>query len=167
MSYPQLPVAERITVHEKEVDLNQLPAPLRVDEDLGILTFPEITGQVVYRAGNSLFECRASKTPDGDYLLMFPTETKGWVPQNEHDACHYGRKLFKSNDLVAMRSSNQGNTWTEARPAFDIDYNQHGFIPLIPRGSRRIYCFGTQPIWQVRSAIINARIWTCSRITAS
>jgi hypothetical protein len=31
--------------------------------------------------------------------------------------------------------------------AFDIDYNQHGFIPLIPRGSKRIYAFGTQPVW--------------------
>jgi hypothetical protein len=31
--------------------------------------------------------------------------------------------------------------------AFEIDYNQHGFVPFIPRGERRIYAFGTQPIW--------------------
>lgn len=29
-----------------------------------------------------------------------------------------------------------------------VDYNLHGFVPLIPRGESRIYCFGTQPIWR-------------------
>ena len=41
---------------------------------------------------------------------------------------------------------NKGKTWTGPKIAFDIDYSQHGFIPLIPHNSRRIYAFGTQPI---------------------
>ena len=49
--------------------------------------------------------------------------------------------------MVAFRSSDQGKTWQGSTVAFDIDYNQHGFIPLIPKGSKRIYAFGTQPVW--------------------
>ena len=50
------------------------------------------------------------------------------------------------NELVAYRSSDDGKTWDGPTTAFDIDYSQHGFIPLIPKGSNRIYAFGTQPI---------------------
>jgi Neuraminidase (sialidase) len=49
--------------------------------------------------------------------------------------------------MMAMRSSDKGRTWSQPEVAFDIDYNQHGFVPLIPRGSQRIYAFGTQPVW--------------------
>ena len=51
MNYPRLPLATHITLHEKEIDLSRLPNGLRVDEDLGLVTLPEVTGQVVYRAG--------------------------------------------------------------------------------------------------------------------
>ena len=81
------------------------------------------------------FETRATKTPGGDYLLMFP------------DGGHYGFVVNrKINDMLAYRSSDKGKTWTGPTVAYKIPYNQHGFIPLIPRGSKRIYCFGTQPI---------------------
>ncbi len=53
--------------------------------------------------------------------------------------------------MLAYRSSDRGRTWTGPAVAFDIDYSQHGFIPLIPRGSKRIYAFGTQPIIGYRS----------------
>jgi Neuraminidase (sialidase) len=49
--------------------------------------------------------------------------------------------------MLEYRSSDHGRTWTGPTIAFDIDYNQHGFVPLIPKGSKRIYAFGTQPIW--------------------
>ncbi len=149
MSYPQLPLADTLTVHDKPLSVTQLPAPLRADEDLGIVTFPQVTGQVVYRAKHWLYECRATKTPGGDYLLMFPTEAKGWEPQNEVAGCHYGGKTVKVNDMVAMRSSDRGQTWGAPQIAFDTEYNHHGFIPFIPKGSSRIYAFGTQPIWPI------------------
>ncbi|MDD4108978.1 MAG: sialidase family protein, partial [Prolixibacteraceae bacterium] len=85
-----------------------------------------------------LYETRAIKTPDGDYLLMFP------------NGGHYGgagKSGKKVNDMLAYRSNDKGKTWAGPTVAFDIDYNQHGFISLIPRGTKRIYAFGTQPIW--------------------
>jgi hypothetical protein len=87
-----------------------------------------------------LFEARACITPGGDYLLLFP------------DGGHYGGSAKKVNDMLAYRSSDKGRTWQGPTVAFDIDYNQHGFVPLIPRGGRRIYGFGTQPIWGAWSA---------------
>jgi Neuraminidase (sialidase) len=71
---------------------------------------------------------------------------------------HYGGRAGKANDLIAYRSSDKGNTWTGPELALDIDYSQHGFIPLIPTGSKRIYAFGTQPIKEEREGRENCPI---------
>ena len=47
--------------------------------------------------------------------------------------------------MIAYRSGDNGKSWKGPTIAFDIDYSQHGLIPLIPSGSK-IYAFGTQPI---------------------
>ena len=49
---------------------------------------------------------------------------------------------------MAFRSSDGGESWHGPGIAFAIDYNQHGFVPFIPRGGSRIYSFGTQPVWE-------------------
>jgi N-acetylneuraminic acid mutarotase len=107
-----------------------------VRQSLGLLCARAVDGQIVHRARQgSIFETRATITPAGDYLLMFP--------EGQHYAGSKGRKV---NTLLAYRSSDKGRTWQGPTDAFHIDYSQHGFIPLIPRGSKRIYAFGTQPI---------------------
>ena len=145
MNYEAIPLAETITVQDRPISISTPPAGLRVLESCGLLTASEVEGTVLFRAKGSLFETRATKTPGGDFLLMFPTDTADHDPTEGH--CHYGRASKKVNDLVALRSSDGGNTWSDPDIAFDINYNQHGFIPLIPRGGKRLYAFGTQPIW--------------------
>ena len=145
MGYKPLPLAEQVTVHGVRVDTGAPPAGLRVLEEVGLLSVPGVDGQVIYRAPGSLFETRATVTPGGDYLLMFPTDSAGHDPAEGH--CHYGRAESKVNDLVAFRSSDGGESWHGPRIAFAIDYNQHGFVPFIPRAGSRLYAFGTQPIW--------------------
>jgi hypothetical protein len=140
-----LPLLTETTIAHRTVQFDRLPADLRVDEKLAlVLASPAISGQVVHVASDWLYETRATKTPAGDYLLMFPTNTR----ERPTGYAHYGGSRYeKTNDMVAYRSKDQGRTWQEPTVAFDIDYNQHGFIPLIPRGSKRIYAFGTQPVW--------------------
>ena len=113
------------------------PSGFVFDAELGLLRHNSLQGQVVHKAKDGvrgLFETRAVRTPKGDLLLMFP------------EGNHYAAGGGKVNDLVAYRSSDNGRTWNGPTIGFDIDYSQHGFIPLIPRGSTRIYAFGTQPI---------------------
>lgn len=113
------------------------PKNLIADAELGILRHHSLTGQLIHKAPDNvrgLFETRAVRTPKGDLLLMFPVGN------------HYAAGAGKVNDLLAYRSSDNGNTWNGPTVAFKIDYSQHGFIPLIPKGSTRIYAFGTQPI---------------------
>jgi hypothetical protein len=86
-------------------------------------------------------------TPRGDYLLMLTT--------GQH---HYGGRLTKVNDMVSFRSSDQGRTWIGPQIAWNIPYNQHGFVPLIPRGTERIYAFGTEPIFSMFDRPENAPI---------
>ncbi|MBM3502049.1 MAG: exo-alpha-sialidase [Armatimonadetes bacterium] len=146
---PSLPLLKETTIADRVMDLDRLPSGLRVDGNLAlVLGSPALSGQVVYTAARNLFETRATKTPGGDYLLMFPTDTTQ-LPTAEYDWCHYGGHDHKVNDMVAFRSCDQGKTWQGPTVAFDIDYNQHGFVPLIPRGSKRIYAFGTQPVWDL------------------
>jgi hypothetical protein len=145
MSYQPLQLAEQVAVHGTRVTTGSPPGGLRVLEEVGVLSVPGVNGQVIYRAPGSLFETRATVTPGGDFLLMFPTDSADHDPDEGH--CHYGRAERKVNDLVAFRSSDGGDSWHGPRVAFDIDYNQHGFVPFIPRGGNRLYAFGTQPIW--------------------
>lgn len=134
---PPLPLGEEITVHGTPISLKAPPKGLVVREAIGLLTAEALDGQVVYRAEGKdhLLETRATITPGGDYLLM--------TPIGDGYANGQGKKM---NTLVAFRSSDKGRTWQGPTPAFNIDYSQHGFVPLIPRGSKRIYAFGTQPI---------------------
>jgi hypothetical protein len=133
-----------IEIHGKIVNTANPPAPLCTRNDLGIVTLKWVQGQIIHRARDAnrgLYEIRGVITPKGDYLIMFP------------DGGHYGHAgqtgAGKVNDILAFRSKDKGQTWAGPTVAFDIDYNQHGFIPLIPKRSERIYAFGTQPIWDM------------------
>ena len=133
---PPLPLAETIDLQGQNVALASPPRGLVVREKIGLVTVAALDGQVVYRARRGrLFETRAVKTPGGDFLLMFP--------EGEHYGASKGNKV---NDLMAVRSGDGGKTWGTPTVAFEIPYNQHGFVPLTPRGTRRLYAFGTQPI---------------------
>ncbi|MHB1295650.1 MAG: sialidase family protein [Anaerolineae bacterium] len=130
--------ATHVQIAQVDLPLSKLPKGCTVREDLGIVAYAGLDGHVVHRSPEpktSLFETRATITPSGDYLLMFP------------EGKHYGKAEHKVNDMLAYRSSDKGQTWAGPRVAFDIDYNQHGFVPLIPQGAQRIYAFGTQPVW--------------------
>ena len=133
-------LAQHVTVGGREVAVAAPPRGLVTRDDLGILAHESLAGQVVHRTAGPkipLYETRATVTPGGDFLLMFP------------EGGHYGHGAAKVNDMLAYRSSDGGKSWRGPTVAFDIDYNQHGFIPLIPKGSQRIYAFGTQPIWDL------------------
>ena len=130
-------LAKKITVGGASIHPAAPPRGLVLREKLGLVTAKAVDGQIVHRAqsGKDVYETRAVITPGGDFLLMFP------------EGKHYGHsKGAKTNDMIAYRSSDKGETWKGPEVAFDIDYNQHGFVPLVPRGAKRIYAFGTQPI---------------------
>ena len=120
-----------------KVSLGKPPRGFVADTKLGLLRHRVLKGQVLHttRKGlRGLFETRGVRTPKGDLLMMFP------------EGNHYAAGSGKVNDMIAYRSSDTGKTWKGPSIVFDIDYSQHGLIPLIPNGSKRIYAFGTQPI---------------------
>ena len=135
---------DTITIQSTEISTARPPPPLITQKEFGIVSAPPVHAQIIARARDpkrGLYEIRGTVTPNGDYLVLYP------------DGGHYGgaghRGDGKVNDMLAYRSSDQGKTWQGPTVAFDIDYNQHGFIPFIPKGSQRIYAFGTQPIWDM------------------
>ncbi|MFA5189505.1 MAG: sialidase family protein [Verrucomicrobiia bacterium] len=136
VALPKAGPASEISVGGAKFDPTDPPGTLVFRKTLGLVTAPQVDGQLVHESKTRLFETRATLTPRGDYLLMFP------------EGDHYGGRTNKINDLMAMRSSDKGRTWSALKPAFNIDYNQHGFVPLIPRGTKRIHAFGTQPVFQ-------------------
>jgi hypothetical protein len=133
--FPALPIVETLKIGSAEISTKQPPAGLVVNDVTGLIAVKALGGQVVHRTTTRVLETRATTTPGGDYLLMFP--------EGDHYAKSKGEKM---NSMMAYRSSDHGKTWQGPTVAFDIPYSQHGFIPLIPRGSKRIYAFGTQPI---------------------
>ena len=144
MNNSSFQIDTQIKIGGVEIDTLHPPKAMVLDETLGLLLANNnIAGKVIYTATDMLLETRATITPNRDYLLMFPTNTKERPIGN----CHYNGKKEKVNDMVAFRSKDKGKTWLGPDVAFDIDYNQHGFIPLIPKNSNRIYAFGTHPFW--------------------
>jgi hypothetical protein len=135
-TYPPLPIAEKITIQGIEIGTGKPPIGTAVREHLGLLTDERLDGQVIHRTDSRILETRATITPNGDWLLMFP--------EGEHYANAKGRP--KVNSLVAYRSRDKGKTWNGPKVAFEADYSQHSWIPLIPRGTKRLYAFATQPI---------------------
>ena len=119
------------------LSLDNLPPFLEADSALGLLRHSSVQGQVLHVAPldvRGLFETRAVRTPKGDLMVMFPVGN------------HYAAGAGKVNSMIMYRSQDDGKSWEGPAVAFDIEYSQHGFIPLIPKGSKRIYAFGTQPI---------------------
>lgn len=118
-------------------DVSMLPEPLVADNVLGILRHQKLSGEILHVAPDmvrGLFETRATRTPGGDLLVMFPVGN------------HYAAAAGKVNEMISYRSSDNGRTWRGPKVAYEIEYSQHGFVPLIPRGTKRIYAFGTQPL---------------------
>ncbi len=130
-----LPLMETVTVNGIDLSAKSPPKGLVLDPETGLLLSSLMKGQVVHRTQTRILETRATITPKGDYLLMFP--------EGDHYAKSKGEKI---NSMMVCRSADHGKTWSAPAVAYDIPYGQHGFIPLIPRGTRRIYAFGTQPV---------------------
>ena len=133
---PYLPPLETITVGGVDIHPASPPPRFHNYPDLGIMVNRGMSAVRVYAhqpPERWCGESRCIRLPGGAYLLML-TIGRG----------HYGNQLKKVNDIVAFRSTDQGKTWTGPKAAWHIPYNQHGFVPLIPRGSKRIYAFGTE-----------------------
>jgi len=137
------------------VTVNSLPKGLRHASDLGVVVpewlpvrvihrfaQPDLDGKVTSRAGELqdpvvYVDCpRPFVTPGGDYLLTI-INGKG----------HYGftDPHCKVNDILVYRSKDRGKTWSGPTLSTVIPYNQHAWVPLVPKGSRRIYIFCTEP----------------------
>jgi len=132
------PISPVVSVGGLEIRTDAPPPGIVLRRDLGLIAVAALDGQLIHQAQTRLYETRATITPAGDYLLMFP------------DGEHYGTGKGKRNTMLAYRSKDRGRTWQGPTEPFRIDYSQHGFIPLIPRGGKRIYAFGTQPIDAMR-----------------
>lgn len=127
-------LAAEVEIGTRAVPTTALPSSLRLLPDLGLVVAAPVAGQHIHTARTEVYESRATITPAGDFLLMSP------------DGGHYNGTTKKLNDLVAYRSRDHGRTWEGPTVPIKIDYNLHGFIPLIPRGTKRLYNFGTQPL---------------------
>lgn len=134
------------------INMSAPPAGLRADSQLGVIYPGCMAAERMHRwpaPFDKLFETRSVITPAREYLVV---ATAG--------KAHYGgvSPSEKVNDLFAYRSSDRGATWSGPSLLWEVEYNQHGFVPLIPRGSARIYAFVTEPMAGRYNGVENAVI---------
>jgi len=121
---------DTINIGGIKINLDSVPKGLTLHRDIGIISSSAVQGKVIFHS-DFVWVPRAIITPKGDYLVLFP-EGKG--------------RYYQGKLMLAFRSSDKGKTWNGPTIALDSSQSHHGFVPLIPRGSKRIYAFGTQPI---------------------
>ncbi len=142
-------LATKLTLGGVEIDPHNPPEGLKtITGDVGLIVNECIFAQLISHVRS--YETRAVITPRGDLLYM--------GVQGQHYAPPGGAYGQRLNKMVAYRSSDKGITWTGPTPPWETPYAQHGFIPLIPKGSKRIYCFGTEPIPEQREGRENCPI---------
>jgi hypothetical protein len=150
-------LASQVRIARAALPTGSLPRGLRVDERLGLVVHEGISGSLLYsNPYGGLYETRAEVTPNGDLLLMFPDALANTVRRGPNG--HYGGQKQKVNRMLALRSRDRGRTWTAPFVPFDQDFNQHGFVPLKPRGTRTLCCFGTQPAFDRFNGVEDAAI---------
>jgi BNR repeat-like domain len=138
-------IADTILVNGISLKTSALPESLTLDRNTGLVFAKPIIGQVIYRSPTHAWEVRGTITPKGDFLVMSPI------------GGHYGPRP-KVNYLAAFRSPDRGKTWNGPTDPTKTQYSMHGFIPLIPQGTKRIYAFGTQAIPELQEGLENAPI---------
>ena len=128
---------ERIPVAGRSLEVAHPPTGYRHLPDLGIIASDRLDVRRLHAfpPPNDMSEpVRALKTPGGD-LLAITQSGSGHMINNPE----------KINELLAYRSGDGGATWQGPAHPWEVPYNQHGFNPLVPRGSTRIVAFGTEP----------------------
>ena len=151
-------IAKKIVVGGLELQPASPPRGLRTDAALGMILNQSMQASVIhYIPGYRADVMRAVKTPGGDYLAVV-LAGEGFTGGKGHYAPAKIDYSIKANDLLAYRSSDKGRTWSGPKVLFPVSYSMHGFIPLVPRDSRRIYCFGTEPVPELREGRENAPI---------
>jgi hypothetical protein len=140
-------LADSIEVAQTTFPLHGLPKDLHLLRAPGLVSSNLISGHVLHESNSEelvqrgrppqigVWDVAATVTPSGDYLVMFP------------EGGFYAGAKTKVNGMTAYRSRDRGVTWSKPFDAYKTDYNEHGFIPFVPRGTKRLYSFATQPIW--------------------
>lgn len=146
----------RMQIGGVSVTADSLPRGLRHASDIGVVVpdwievrpihrFPVPDSQVTMvtdflghqHAPDIYVDCpRPFITPKGDYLVSVVAGKAHYGGTDPH---------CKANDILLYRSKDKGKTWTGPTLSTSIPYNQHAWVPLIPKGSKRIYVFGTEP----------------------
>jgi hypothetical protein len=146
----------RMQIGGVPVTADSLPKGLRHASDVGVVVPEWVELRAIHRFPQPGPEVSMNKTvwgseetpvayvdcprpviaPNGDYLL---TVVAG--------KAHYGSidPHCKVNDILLYRSKDKGKTWLGPTLPAHIPYNQHAWVPLVPKGSKRIYVFGTEP----------------------
>ena len=128
---------ERIPLAGRPLEVADPPAGYRHLPDLGIIALDclDVRRLHAFPPPNDMSEpVRALKTPGGDLLAI--TQSGSGHMINNRD---------KINELLAYRSGAGGATWHGPSHPWEVSYNQHGFNPMVPRGSTQIVAFGTEP----------------------
>jgi len=116
-------------------EIGQPPKGYKIDAPLGLIVGDCMTGQAIHHAQSktgTLYETRAVRTPAGDYLVMIP------------DGRHASSEQPNANILLAYRSSDGGKTWAGPSQPFGTTGKHHAALPLVPKGSKRIYVLETE-----------------------
>jgi hypothetical protein len=141
----------KTTIGGVEVEAAKPPKGYRHHPEHGLILHGSMRATLMHawpKGQDFAGEARGVRTPvSGDYIVMFPAGPR-----------HYGHHKTKTNEMVLYRSKDRGQTWTGPEFPWKLPYNQHAFVGLVPRGSKEIHAFGTEPRLDVFDGEENASI---------
>ncbi|MBN2291680.1 MAG: exo-alpha-sialidase [Pirellulales bacterium] len=133
-----------VTVGGVKIDLASPPKGLALHPNLGILAAEAVQGKIIHRSGKIVWVPRATITPKGDYLVLFPHDRGQWYqgktwtllpgkrPAGWHlkkfDRMDEGTVVSLGGEKAALfirtaeghiwesRTDDDGKSWSEAKP---------------------------------------------------
>jgi sialidase-1 len=121
-------LADSVTIGGNAINPKNLPESLKLNRKIGIISDEHIQAKLIHRTANANIRCyetRATKTPGGDYVLMFP-EGQHYISKDKGETWSEPRFVFAN--ALAEKTEKKG--WMANNCSYIDAFTDNGVLNI-------------------------------------